>query len=84
MAKINFNDLRKKTCIAYDNLAIKLNDATEDGTVTIDAYDISKEMTELRDLIMLIAMSYSEKDNEIKDVFSEIYPGEKNMVFFNN
>jgi SepF-like predicted cell division protein (DUF552 family) len=89
--KVNFNNLRKKTCFAYDRLADKLNNAikeyekeySEKGTLMIDCDEIQKEMDDLKQFIGSIAMCYNENDPDMKDVFEEIYPGREVMVDFN-
>lgn len=89
--KVNFNNLRKRACFAYDRLAIKLNDAikeyeseySEGGKLIIDCDEIQREMDELKQLIGGIAMCYNEDDPDMKDVFEEIYPDDKVMVDFN-
>lgn len=74
---VNFNNLRKKTCYAYDSLVRKLNKALnsppyEDGEMVVYAEDIQEEMDELRQLIMSIAMVYKEGDEDFKDVSEDI------------
>lgn len=89
--EVNFNNLREKTCYAYDRLASKLNIAikeyekeySEKGTLMIDCDEIQREMDDLKQLIGSIAMCYNENDRDMKDVFEEIYPDEKTMVDFN-
>ena len=89
--EVNFNNLRKMTCYAYDRLASKLNIAikeyekeySEKGTLMIDCDEIQREMDDLKQLIGSIAMCYNENDPDMKDVFEEIYPDEKTMVDFN-
>lgn len=89
--EVNFNNLRKKTCYAYDRLAKKLNysikeyekEYSEKGKLLIDCDEIQSEMEELKQLIGSIAMCYNKDDPDMKDVFEEIYPGENNMVDFN-
>jgi len=49
--EVNLNNLRKKTCYAYDRLARKLNNSIEENMVTIDCYDIQSEMGSLKQLI---------------------------------
>lgn len=88
---VNFNNLRKKSCIVYDNLVEKLNDAikkyeteySEKGILLINCNDIQSEMDELRILIGSIAMTYSENNTDIKDVFGELYPDDNTMAQFN-
>ena len=89
--EVNFNNLRKKACYAYDRLANKLNNAikeyekeySENGRLMIDCDDIQSEMDDLKQLIGTLAMCYNDDDPDLKDVFEEIYPGDKNMVDFN-
>jgi hypothetical protein len=89
--EVNFNNLRKKACYAYDRLAKKLNYAigdyekrySEKGTLMIECDDIQEEMDDLKNLIGAIAMCYNENYPDMKDVFEEIYPDDKNMVNFN-
>jgi len=89
--EVNFNNLRKRTCFAYDRLATKLNNAIKDyekeycdkGILIIDCNEIQHEMDELQQLIGSIAMCYNENEPDMKDVFEEIYPNENHMVDFN-
>ena len=89
--EVNFNNLRKKACYAYDRLANKLNNAikeyekeySENGRLMIDCDDIQSEMDDLKQLIGTLAMCYNDDDPDLKDVFEEIYLGNKNMVDFN-
>ncbi len=89
--EVNFNNLRKKACYAYDRLAKKLNIAiaeyekeySEKGKLMIDCDEIQLEMDELKSLIGSIALCYHQNDPDFKDVFSEIYPDEEIMIDFN-
>ena len=89
--KVNFNNLRKKACFAYDRLANKLNNAineyeseySESDKLIIDCDEIQGEMDELKQLIGSIAMCYKEDDSDMMDVFEEIYTDDKMMVDFN-
>ena len=89
--EVNFNNLRKKTCFAYDRLARKLNNAISDyekeysekGFLLVDCDSIQSEMDELKQFIGSIAMCYNENDPDMKDVFEEIYPDDKSMIDFN-
>ena len=83
---IDFNNVRRQACFAYDALADKLNsklDGYKKRTATFDADDIQEEMDELRAYIGAIACSYQPDDPDFKDVFSELYPGDTVMVVFN-
>lgn len=82
--KVDFNNLRKKACFAYDRLAKKLNKAIgADGEIIIDPEDIQEEMDDLRQLIASIASCYFEGSDEVKDVYEEAYAGDESMVDFN-
>ena len=89
--EVNFNNLRKKTCFAYDRLASKLNAAikhyekshNDKNYLTVHVDDIQEEMDDLKQLIGSIAMCYNPDDPDAIDVFEEIYPGEKTMKDFN-
>lgn len=82
--EVNFNNLRKKTCIAYDRLGRKLNSSiNEDGCVEVPAEEIQAQMDDLKQLIGSIAMCYNKDDPNMIDVFEETYPGDKSMIDFN-
>ena len=89
--KVNFNNIRKQACYAYDNLANKLNNAIkeyekehlEKGYLLIDCDEIEEEMNDLQMLIGTIAMCHNEDDPDMVDVFKEIYPDGKTMICFN-
>lgn len=80
---VDFNNVRKQTCWAYDKLARKLNNAIEDdyGTkkVVIDVDDIQNVMDDLRGLIMTSAWIYDKDNEDFKMVGDEV--GE--VVWFN-
>ena len=97
--EVNFNNLRKQACFAYDRLANKLNNCilseyeygdkksngkSISGNMLVDVEDIQEAMEGLRRLIGSIAMCYNEDDPDMKDVFEEIYPDDKNMIYFNS
>jgi hypothetical protein len=88
---IDFNNLRKQACYAYDRLARTLNskitkddlgDTKDDlgDFITVETDDIQKDMDELRQLIMFIACVYKDGDDEIKSVDEEVQP----IAWFNN
>jgi len=89
--EVNFNNLRKKTCVAFDRLTSKLNNELKSyekeygdkGFILIHVDDIQKEMDELKQLIGSIAMCYNPNDEDMKDVFEELYPDDKSMFDFN-
>lgn len=100
--KVNFNNLRKQAIYSYDSLVEKLNAAIikEDisgtwvdgfgwvnkGSVIIDAEDLQKNLDDLRSLIGSIAMVYEEGNEDFKDVYSEVFPEDKEerMQSFND
>lgn len=91
--KVNFNNLRRQAVVAYNQLAMRLNDAkcppegvddfidgfgrTKKDTIIIEAEDIDDIMNDLRSMIGSIAMTYQEGDGEFKDIYSEMYPEEQ-------
>lgn len=89
--EVNFNNLRNKTCLAYDRLTKKLNNAiaeyektySEKGRLLIDCDEIQEEMDELKSLIGTIAMCYEENNAEMEDVFNKLYGDDKSMLDFN-
>jgi len=82
---INFNNVRRQACIAYDKLVDKLNtnETNDNGTVIVDLKDIYEEMNDLRMMIGSIAMTYEEGDDKFKDVYEELYPEGKQMAILN-
>lgn len=71
---VDFNNLRKQACFAYDRLARKLNNSIEDGEIRIDAEDIQREMDDLRELVMAATCVYKEGDPEFREVWNEVQP----------
>ena len=84
--KVNFNNLRKQAIYSHDRLVQKLNSANENGTITIDAETIQREMDDLRSMIGSIAMTYEDNNEDFKDVYSEVFPEDKDerMKSFND
>lgn len=85
--KVNFNNLRKQAIYACDRITEKLNRAIDkEGTITIEAEDIQKEMDDLRMLIGSVACVFEENNEEFKDVYSEVFPEDKEgrMKCFND
>lgn len=73
--EIDFNNVRRQACIAYDELVNELNAAKEhEGYMLIDPNDIQERLDDLRGTIGAIAMSYEEGDPDVKDVYHELYP----------
>lgn len=82
--QVDFNNLRRQACIAYDNLCEKLNRGIDDeGVVNIRAGYIQDEMDKLRQLVAFIAMVYEENDSEKVNVYAELYPKGQKMLEFN-
>lgn len=89
---VDFNNLRKQACHAYDKLCDMLNASmvvnettfvegygwTSKGDIILNPDHIQEEMESLRSLIGSIAMVYEEGNEE----FKEVYP-EHPMAFFN-
>ena len=81
--EVNFNNLRRQACIAYDKLTSKLNSKTDyKGEIILNTEYIQKEMDELRMMIGTIAMCYEEGDPDKADVYTELY-GDGAMESFN-
>lgn len=82
--EVNFNNLRKQACIAYDKLCSRLNsEIDEDGYIEIYASYIQGEMDTLRNMLVLIAMSYEENDPDMIDVWTDLYGKDGSMESFN-
>jgi hypothetical protein len=80
---VNFNNLRKQACLAYDRLCNKLNSSKEyEGYMLVDPNDIQSEMDTLRQMISSIAMVHEEGNEDFKDVFEQEYPEPKIMESF--
>jgi hypothetical protein len=81
--EVDFNNLRRQTCIAYDKLCRELNTAIdEDGDIQISAHEIQRSMDDLRMMIGTIAFCYEEGDPDKADVYTELY-GDGSMESFN-
>ena len=88
--EVNFNNLRKQACNAYDRLCNKLNAAKcskdaigtfvddfghlREDSIVINASDIQKDMDSLRSMIGAVAMVYENDRDDFKDVYTELYP----------
>jgi hypothetical protein len=81
--EINFNNIRKQACVAYDNLCSKMNDEIDDGYLKLPVSFIQKEMDVLRVIIGAIAMCSEKGNSDITDVFSELYGDNGSMKLFN-
>jgi hypothetical protein len=81
--EVNFNNLRRQACIAYDSLCQELNSAIdEDGDIQISAHEIQRSMDDLLMMICAIAFCYEEGNPDMIDVYSELY-GDGSMESFN-
>jgi hypothetical protein len=82
--EVNFNNLRRRACIAYDKLTAKLNERIVDGLVIeMNTSHIQKEMEDLRMTIAWIAMCYEEGDPNMIDVWTDLYGEDDSMESFN-
>jgi hypothetical protein len=82
--EVNFNNLRKQACIAYDGLCQQLNSAIdEDGDIQISASEIQGCMDDLRMTIGSIAFCYEEGNPDMIDVWSDFYGEDGSMESFN-
>jgi len=98
--KIDFNNIRRQACISYDRLCGILNDArcdeangdwvdgygrVDQGTIIIEPEQLDSVMNDLRMLIGSIASCYEEGDEEVANVYEDLYPenSEKRMATFN-
>ena len=81
--EVNFNNLRRKTCIAYDRLCSRLNaEIDADGDIQISAREIQSAMDDLRMTIGSIAFCYEENNPDMIDVWTDLY-GDGGMESFN-
>jgi hypothetical protein len=77
--EVDFNNLRKQTCDAYDFLATRLNGKIANGVITIDAEMLDDVMGELKSYISAIAAAYcTNPDEKMDDVL-----GDRELVTFN-
>jgi hypothetical protein len=80
---INFNNVRRQACFAYDRLCRELNSSKEyEGYMLVDPNRIQKDMDSLRTMIGAIAMTHEEDNKDFQDVFEEEYPEPKSMESF--
>ena len=82
--EVDFNNLRKQTCKAYDKLCSRLNsEIDEDGNIDIAASYIQGAMDDLRMMIGSTAMCYEEGDPDMIDVWTDLYGESGSMESFN-
>lgn len=76
--KIDFNNVRRQACFAYDRLCKTLNASKEyEGYMLVNPDSIQKDMDDLRMMIGSIAMTYEDD----RDDFKNVYPLEKMESF---
>jgi len=72
---INFNNVRKQACIAYDKLVSDLTySKSYEGYMLVDPDRLEKNLNDLRMMLCSIAMTFEENNDEFKDVYEELYP----------
>lgn len=82
--EVNFNNLRRQTCIAYDRLCSRLNaNIDADGDIQISASEIQGAMDDLRITIGSIAFCYEENNPNMIDVWTDLYGEDGAMESFN-
>lgn len=70
---VNFNNLRKQACYAYDRLTNKLNSSIDNsGQISISAEEIQEDMDDLRMMIMSIACVFEENNADFSDVSDQV------------
>lgn len=81
--KINFNNVRKQACFAYDRLCKTLNASKEyEGYMLVDPSQIQQDMDSLRSMIGAIAMTSEEGNEDFQDIYQHEYPEPKTMESF--
>lgn len=81
--KINFNNARRQACIAYDKLVNELSESdTYEGYLLVDPESLEERLNDLRMMIGSVAMTFEEGNEDFKDVYQELYPGDKSMAEF--
>lgn len=84
--KVDFNNLRIQTVVAYEDVCRKLNKAIDkdSGYIEIEAIDLQHSMDNLRQCISGIICTF-EKDNEdFKELYSVLFPNDnESMMEFN-
>jgi|ERR1044071_6822898 hypothetical protein len=83
--KLNAAIIRNDDQYAKPNDIFHGCDVNLRGYVVIDAEDIQDTLNDLRMMLCTIASCYEEGNEDMKDVFSEVYPEgtEEGMVCFN-
>jgi hypothetical protein len=83
--KLNSAIIRNEDQFAKPNDLFHGCDVNLKGYVLIDAEDIQETLNDLRMMLGTIASVYEEGNDEVQDVFSEVYPegSGKEMACFN-
>lgn len=82
--KINFNNVRKQACVAHDRLIDLLNGCNDhEGYLLVDPHRLDKILNDLRITVGSIAMTHEEGNEDFKDIYKELYPGDSAMETFN-
>lgn len=81
--KINFNNVRRQACFAYDGLVKELNNSKEhEGYLLVNPERIEKRLNDLRMMIGSIAMTYEDGNPDFEDVYAKEYPEGKELATF--
>lgn len=79
--KVNFNAVRRNACLTHDKLVRALNKCkNHEGHILVDPNILENYLGDLRSFLCTIASTYIEDDDDFKDVFSELYPGEDDRM----
>lgn len=83
--KIDFNNVRRQACFAYDRLIKELNESDKyEGYLLVDPDRIEKILNDLRMTIGAIAMCHEPGSEDVQDVYSQEYPEGKGLAVFEN
>lgn len=70
--KVDFNNVRRKAIIAHNHLVHLLNDQLdESGKVCVSREDLEKPLEQLRNALVVIALTHVEGDPEFQDVLGD-------------
>ena len=75
--KVNFNNLRKKACVAYNSIVDTLNETAKspphgEDEMVVYKDDIQDDLNWLRDCLSGIICTYEEGNEDFKDLSDEI------------
>jgi hypothetical protein len=82
--KLNKAIIRNEDQYAVPNDVYHGQQVNLKGYVLIDAEDIHEVLNDLRMMLGTIASCYEEGNDEMKDIYSEVYPEDKTMAVFND